>query len=467
MAQGKTTDQNIMGTMPMGELMRRLSTPMIASVVIDSLYQTVDTIFIGMTDPKALSAMSVATPLCTIMLQFAFGLSIGCNTILSHRLGQGRRDDASQVAGNSLVMAIGLYVIFALVGLFAVGPFFRFQTDDAQIIDLGTAYATVTMVFSLGLMVQTTCERLLSSTGRTSYSMVLLMTGSLMNLAVDPILIFGLFGAPKLGITGAAISTVVAQHVAAAVGIVLNVRKNPEIGLRLKALHLKLDVVREVVTVAIPATLSYSVTSIFTFAMNWMLVGMNVLAPSAYISFWRVYQLISMPVWGVRNTILSIIAYNRGAGRIDRVNESIRLSRLFSAALMAVGTVAFLLAPQLLLAIFSASPEVVEIGVPALRIMGSTLLLSGATVVFTGVFQALGHPTMSLVSSAVQAAVVVAAAFVVPGTGMLWFAWGAYALSQVAAYLTCRAQFHVVRGRDLVEQSLDGRQGAVFALPRA
>lgn len=452
MAQGKSADQNIMGTMPMRQLMVRLSAPMIASVLIDSMYQMVDTIFIGMIDPKALSAMSVATPLSTIMLQCAFGLSIGCNTILSHRLGQGRRDDASRVAGNSLLMAVALYVVFALIGAFAARPFFLFQTSDADVVRMGMDYAGITMLFSLGLMVQTTCERLLSSTGRTTGSMVLLVTGSLTNLCMDPILIFGLFGMPRLGMAGAAISTVIAQHVAAAVGLVLNFRRNPELGLGRESFRINLGIMREVVTVAIPATLSYAVTSIFTFAMNYMTVRIDVLAPSAYISFWRVYQLITMPVWGVRNTILSIISYNRGAGRIDRVNESIRLSRLFSAGLMVVGTLAFLLVPRLLLAIFSASDEVVALGVPALRIMGSSLLLSGATVVFTGVFQALGHAGMSLVSSAVQAAVVAVAALFVPSTGALALAWGAYLASQAAAYLTCRAQFHVVRQRELVAQ---------------
>ena len=260
-----TRKENIMGTMPEGRLLFKLALPMILSVLVSSLYNIVDSIFVGRIGQSALTAISLGAPASSLMVELSFGVAIGVNALLSKKLGEKDREGVSKAAGQGFLLIGAVYLIFLLFGLFGVRTFYRIQTDDAEIIALGVQYTSIVTVCSFGLMIQSIVERLLSATGRTNGSMAVLMSGAITNIILDPILIFGYFGLPAMGMRGAAIATVIGQCVAAAVGLVLNLTWNKDIRFSVKAFVPDLGMIKQILVIAIPTALTYSITSILTF----------------------------------------------------------------------------------------------------------------------------------------------------------------------------------------------------------
>ena len=312
--------------------------------------------------------------------------------------------------------------------------YYRIQTDDTEIISLGTQYSKIVTVCSFGLMLQSLVERLLSSTGRTNGSMAVLLTGAITNLILDPILIFGYLGFPEMGMRGAAIATVIGQCAAGTVGLILNLKRNKEITLKATAFKPDFGMMKEIMVIAIPTTLTYSIGFILTFGMNQVLVHLSLAAPAVYVIYNRVRSFAALPVWGIRNTIISVIAYNLGAGFKARVRNVIRIALMASAAIMVIGTVLYEAIPGLLLGIFSASDEMLQIGIPAFRIIGITLIISGMTIMMSGVFQAMNQSSKALIVSIVQAVTLVGSAALLALTGSVRLVWWAFPISEIVIF---------------------------------
>ena len=429
-----TRKENIMGTMPEGQLLFKLALPMILSVLVSSLYNIVDSIFVGRIGQSALTAISLGAPASSLMVELSFGVAIGVNALLSKKLGEKDREGVSKAAGQGFLLIGAVYLIFLLFGLFGVQTFYRIQTDDAEIIALGVQYTGIVTVCSFGLMIQSIVERLLSATGRTNGSMAVLMSGAITNIILDPILIFGYFGLPAMGMRGAAIATVIGQCVAATVGLVLNLTWNKDIRFNVKAFVPDLCMIKQILVIAIPTALTYSITSILTFGMNQVLVGLSLAAPAVYIIYNRVRSFVALPVWGIRNTIISVVAYNMGAGYTGRVRKLIEIAMKASAVIMVVGTVLYETVPAVLLRIFSATEEMLAIGVPAFRIIGITLIISGMTIMMGGVFQAMNSSGKALAVSIVQAVSLVGSAALLALTGSMTLVWFAFPVSETVIF---------------------------------
>lgn len=393
--------ENIMGTMKEGRLLFKLALPMIFSVLVSSLYNIIDSIFVGTIGQDALTAISLGAPASSLMVELSFGVAIGVNALLSRKLGEKDSEGVSKAAGQGFLLTGVVYLIFLAFGLFGVRAFYQVQTSDETIISLGMEYTQIVTICSFGLMLQTISERLLSSTGRTNGSMAVLLTGAITNMILDPILIFGWLGLPKMGMSGAAIVTVIGQCAAGTVGLILNLKRNKEICFKAKAFKPDFRMMKEIMVVAVPTTLTYSINSILVFGMNQVLVGLSLAAPAVYVIYNRVRSFVALPVWGIRNTIISVVAYNMGAGYKDRVRNFIRISTIASAIIMVIGTVLYEAIPNVLLSIFSASEEMLSIGVPAFRIIGITLIISGMTIMMSGVFQAMQNSGKALAVSIV------------------------------------------------------------------
>lgn len=431
----ENTKENIMGTMPEGKLLFKLALPMIFSVLVSSLYNIVDSIFVGTLGQDALTAISLGAPASSIMVELSFGVAIGVNALLSRKLGEKDAQGVSKAAGQGFLLVGAVYVLFLIFGIFGAEIFYRIQTSDEAIISLGVEYTSVVTICSFGLMLQTITERLLSSTGRTNGSMAVLLTGAITNMILDPILIFGWLGLPQMGMRGAAVATVIGQCAAGTVGLILNLKRNKEICFKFSALKPDFAMIKEIMVVAIPTTLTYSINSILVFGMNQVLVGLSLAAPAVYIIYNRIRSFVALPVWGIRNTIISVVAYNMGAGFKDRVRNFIRISTIASATIMVIGTVLYEAIPGLLLQIFSASDEMLDVGIPAFRIIGITLIISGMTIMLSGVFQAMQNSGKALAVSIVQAVMLVGSAALLSLNGSVTTVWFAFPISEIAIFI--------------------------------
>lgn len=427
--------ENIMGSMSEGKLLFKMAMPMIFSVLVSSLYNLVDSIFVGRLGNAALTAISLGAPASSLMVEFSFGLAIGVNALLSKKLGEKDKKGVQKVVGQGFLLTALLYLIFLLAGIFASEAFFRLQTSDEEIIALGKEYTSIVMVFSFGLMLQSLTERLLSATGRTQYSMAVLLTGAITNTILDPILIFGWIGLPAMGIKGDAIATVIGQVAAGSTGLILNLTKNQDIKISVRSVLPDFAIIKNIMAIAIPTTLTYSINSILIFGMNQVLISLSLAAPAVYIIYNRVRSFAALPVWGIRNTIISIVAYNMGAQKYDRVRRVIKIAIVSSVVIMLVGTALYELIPSALLSLFSASGEMLSIGIDAFRIIGTSLIISGITIMASGVFQATGQSRLALVVSIVQAVALVGSAALLAQTKSVTLVWVSFPISEAAIFV--------------------------------
>ena len=446
------TKENIMGTMPEGRLLLKLALPMIFSVLVSSLYNIVDSIFVGRIGQNALTAISLGAPASSLMVELSFGVAVGVNAMLSRKLGEKDRDGVSKAAGQGFLLIGAVYLICLTFGLFGVETFYRIQTDDAEIIALGMQYTSIVTTCSFGLMIQTIVERLLSSTGRTNGSMTVLLTGAVTNIILDPILIFGYLGLPAMGMRGAAIATVIGQCAAATVGLVLNLTRNREIRFQAKAFLPDFRMMKDILVIAIPTTLTYSINSVLIFGMNKVLIGLSLAAPAVYVIYNRVRSFVALPVWGIRNTIISVVAYNMGAGYKARVRKLIKIAMTASAVIMAVGTILYETIPGMLLGIFSATEEMLAIGIPAFRIIGITAIISGMTIMMSGVFQAMGQSSKALIVSIVQAVTLVGSAALLALTNSTSLVWFSFPVSEIVIFAISLLFLNSIYKNQLLEE---------------
>lgn len=419
--------ENKMGVMPVNKLILSMSIPMMLSMLIQALYNVVDSMFVAQISENALTAVSLAFPAQNLMIAVATGTGVGVNAALSRSLGEKNFEKANRIAIHALFLAAMSYIVFALFGLFFARQFFLLQTDITEIVEYGASYLRICTLFSFGLFGEIAFERLMQSTGKTLYSMIVQSTGAVINIILDPILIFGLFGLPRLEIAGAAIATVFGQIIALIIGFLLNQARNHEIRLVFKNFRPEKEIIGHIYSVGVPSIIMASIGSVMTFGMNKILIAFSSTATAVFGVYFKLQSFVFMPVFGLNNGTVPIIAYNYGAGRPDRIMKTLKLAICYAMVIMLTGLAVFHLLPDKLLMIFNASDTMLSIGMPALRIVSLSFLFAGYCIVCSSMFQALGHGMLSLwISVFRQLVVLLPVAFVLArlfGLPHLWFAF--------------------------------------------
>lgn len=435
MAQ-ETLRENKMGTMPENKLLLSMAVPMMISMLVQALYNIVDSIFVSRICEDALTAVSMAFPWQNIVIAIAVGFGVGINALLARALGQKNAERVNQVAVNGLLLAGLSYLLVLVAGLIGIRAYMRTQTDIETIVNYGITYLNICILCSFGVFVEITFERFLQATGRTVYSMITQLTGAITNIVLDPILIFGLLGFPKLGIAGAAWATVIGQCVGAVVAVTLNHFKNPEVHLRLRHIRPNGRLMGEITAISIPSIIMSCISSLTCFVMNMILIAYSSTAVAVFGVYFKLQSFVFMPVFGLNNGMVPIIAYNYGAQKPDRIHKTIRLGMAYAVAIMAVGLLVFQLIPKQLLLMFDASDAMLGIGAPALRIMSLAFVFAGIGIASSSACQAFGYSVYSmLISIARQIVVLIPAAYLLSLSGVLRSIWFAFPIAEIASLI--------------------------------
>jgi putative MATE family efflux protein len=393
-------EENKMGVMPMKKLILNMALPMILSMLIGALYNVVDSLFVSRYSEDALSAVSLAFPIQNIIIAIGTGIGVGVNSLLSRYLGEKKFKEANQTAMHGIVLGAVFYILILLFGIFGVHKFYTVQTNAENIVSMGIDYLTIVCIFSFGQMFQMIFEKLLQSTGRTTYTMVMQITGAIVNIILDPILIFGYFGCPAMGAKGAAIATVFAQIVSMVLGIVFNLTKNKEIELSPGKFRFNSNYIKTICSVGIPTMIMQSMSSVMCFGINKLLLGYSTTATAVFGAYFKLQTFVYMAVFGLNNALIPIVAYNYGARKGDRIKTAIRFCGIFSAVIGLVGTLIMEFFPAQLIGAFSPSEEMYLLGVTALRILGLTFIFGGVTVMISYALQGFSRGVSSLIVSA-------------------------------------------------------------------
>ena len=426
--------ENKMGVMKIPALLYSISVPIIISMLVQALYNIVDSIFVAKFDNVAgTGALTAAFPVQNLMIALAVGLAVGTSALLSRSLGQKDKKKVDLVAGQGFLLTACGYLVFLLFGLFFLKPYVVSQVGaDSLLYTYSMDYLSVICVCSVGVFVQVVCERLLQATGKSVLSMVVQLSGAIVNLILDPILIFGLGSIPAMGVKGAAIATVVGQCIAGAVGIVLNLTCNREITLRVRSLIPNFRLLREMLVIGIPSVCMQAIGSVMTFSMNKILISFSVEAMNVFGIYFKLQSFVFMPIFGLTNGMIPIVAYNYGADRRDRVMATVKLSAATAIGYMLLGCLAFQLLPEILLGFFNASEEMLAVGVPALRTISLSFVLAGLSIICSASCQAFGKSVYSLfVSIGRQLVVLIPAAYLLSLSGEVNAIWFAFPISEL------------------------------------
>lgn len=450
--------ENKMGTMPIAKLLFNMSLPMMISMLVQALYNIVDSIFVAKLSENALTAVSLAFPLQTLLIAVATGTGVGMNALLSKSLGEHNYKKANTIASNAAFLYICSYIVFLVLGFTIVKPFYASQigSADMQIMEYGIDYLSTVMIFSFGLLGQIFFERLLTSTGRTIFSMTSQLCGALTNIILDPIMIFGLLGCPKLGVTGAAVATVIGQCVAAIVACICNHKFNHEIKLNFRGFKPEGHIIGMIYAIGIPSIIMQSIGSVMTYCMNRILIEFSSTATAVFGVYFKLQSFFFMPLFGLNNGITPIIAYNYGAQNRKRMLKTIKLSLITAFCLTFIGFICFECIPQLLLSMFNASEDMLSIGITALRIIGFHYLIAWFCIVCGTVFQALGKAVFSmLVSIMRQLIVLIPAAYILSRLGGLNAVWWAFPIAELIS-LTVSLIFFIRINKTIISKLPDG-----------
>ena len=424
-----------MGTMEINPLLLKLSIPMMISMLVQALYNVVDSVFVSHVSESALTAVSLAFSLQNVMIAVGVGTGVGVNALLSKSLGEKNQSRANATAENGIFLSLCSFAVFFVIGLTCMKPYFYAQTSDAVIAQQGIQYLSVCCIFSLGLFTQTMGEKLLAATGRTYLSMISQLVGAVVNIILDPIFIFGYCGEALSGTTGAAVATVIGQFCGAGMTLYFNTRKNPDIQISFKGFRPSAKAIGRIYTVGLPSIAMQCVGSLMTFGMNLILMAFSATAVAVFGVYFKLQSFVFMPIFGLNNGMVPIISYNYGAARPQRVWKTIRLSNITAMAIMVVGFAIFQLFPSTLLELFDASETMLAIGVPALRIISVSFLLAGFCIIAGSVFQAIGNPVYSLIVSVCrQMVVLLPVAWLLSRTGRLELVWWSFPIAEVMSF---------------------------------
>lgn len=425
-----------MGVMPVNRLLITMSLPMMISMLVQALYNVVDSVFVSYISEDALAAVGLAFPAQNLMISVAVGTGVGINALLSKSLGEKNQEVADRTAVNGIFLAFCSWLAFAVLGGLFSRTFMELQTPVASIVDYGTTYLSIVSVVSMGMMFQICFERLLQSTGKTIYTMISQATGAICNIILDPLLIFGVGPFPELGIAGAAWATVLGQIVGALLGLYCNLRRNPEVSISFRGFRPSGIIIRKIYAVGVPSIIMSSIGSVMTFGMNKILGAFNSTAVAVFSAYFKLESFIFMPVFGLNNGIVPIIAYNYGARKPERISRTVQLGVLYAVAIMTVGVALFWIVPRQLLGIFNASAQMLEIGVPALRVISLSFLFAAFGIVTSSVCQALGKGVLSLMVSVLrQLVLILPAAWLLGRFFGLSAVWLAFPFAEIFSFL--------------------------------
>ncbi len=443
--------ENKMGVMPVGKLLINMSVPMMLSMLVQALYNVVDSYFVAKLSQDALNAVSLSFPIQNLMIAVSVGTGVGLNALLSRNLGEKNFEGANRAAGNGLFLAFLSGLAAIVVGLTVPHAFFLAQTDIPGIIEQGTAYLQICCTWSMGLFMGVLFERLLQSTGKTFYAMIAQTVGAVTNIVMDPVLIFGLGPFPAMGVAGAAAATVAGQIIGAAVGCMMNLTFNKELNFGRKYLKPQGRVIKQIYAVGVPSMVLSSVGSVMVFGLNQILMAFTDTATAVFGVYFKLQSFIFMPVFGLNNGMVPIIAYNYGARNRERILQTMKLAIITATAIMLAGVAVAEIFPVQLLGLFEASEEMLAIGVPALRIICTSFVFAGFGIVCGSVFQALGHGVMSMIVSIIrQLVILLPVAWLLSLTGRLELVWLAFPIAEFFAVL-----LSIVFLRRVIRQVID------------
>ena len=449
-----------MGTMAINPLLIKLSVPMMVSMLVQALYNVVDSIFVSHVSESALTAVSLAFSLQNVMIAVGVGTGVGVNALLSKSLGEKNQERANKTAENGIFLALCSFAVFFLIGLTCMKPYFYAQTNDAEIAEQGIRYLTVCSVFSLGLFLQTMSEKLLAATGRTNLSMCSQLIGAVINIVLDPIFIFGYCGEALSGTTGAAVATVIGQFCGAGAAIFFNLKKNPDIQFSWHGFRPSGEAIKRIYAVGLPSIAMQCVGSIMTFMMNQILMAFSATAVAVFGVYFKLQSFVFMPIFGMNNGMVPIIGYNYGARKPDRVKKTIKCAMFYAEAIMLVGFLLFQFLPDKLLGLFSASEAMLAIGKPALRIICFHFLLAGMSIILSSTFQALGNGMFSLIISVCrQLVVLLPAAWLLSKTGNVNMVWWSFVIAELVS-VTLSFVFFARLDKKIIEPMYDNAAAA-------
>ena len=436
--------ENKMGVRPVGRLLFTMALPMALSMLVQALYNVVDSAFVAKisdVNQDALNAVSLAFPVQNIMIGVATGIAVGVNALLSRGLGEKNQEEVNRSALNGLFLSLCGTVLAALFGIFGAEAFMRSQTHNQAVIAYGTTYIRIITMVSFGIFGEIIFERLLQSTGRTVYTLITQGTGAVINIILDPILIFGLCGMPRMEVAGAAVATVAGQIVAFVLALLLNHRKNPDVHLKLRGFRPEGKMIRRILGIGVPSMIMVAIGSVMYYGFNRILMrfeavqaGLGELGTAVFGAYFKLQSFIFMPVFGINNAVLAIAAYNYGARKPKRIMQVTRCGAFGAMCLMLLGVAAFQLFPEKLLALFNANEQMLAVGVPALQRLSLPFLFAGPCIIFGGVFQALGKSVYSMITSlARQIIVLLPAAYLLSLTEEIAAVWFAFPIAEIAS----------------------------------
>ncbi|NMA23398.1 MAG: MATE family efflux transporter [Spirochaetales bacterium] len=414
--------ENKMGVKPIPSLVLSMSFPIMLSMLVQALYNVVDSLYVSHYSQDALTALTLAFPLQNLLIAVSVGTSIGINSLISRKLGAQDQRAANKAAGNGITVSILSWGFFALIGLFLTNSFIGFFTSDPELHRMGWLYSSIALFFSLGIFIDITCERILQATGDTVRPMIIQMTGAIINIILDPLLIFGLLGFPRLGVVGAAIATVFAQHVSAAMAIYY-VRKNKEITITRADLKLEWKTVKDIYAVGLPSIIMQSIATILNTSLNKIIIGFGTAAVAVFGIYFRLQSFIFMPIFGLNSGLIPIIGYNYGAKRPKRITAALRVGILVSFIIMGTGFLLFTFIPHIFLGWFNATDAMVAIGVVAMRRISLCFVSAGFCIVLGALFQATGDGYITMITSVTRQLV-----FLLPAAWLLGKYYGLDAL---------------------------------------
>lgn len=432
----EVSKENKMGTMPEGKLLINMSVPIMISMLIQALYNVVDSWFVSMVSTDAFAAVTLAFPIQMLMISISVGTGIGINSLISRRLGEQKFNEADAAAENGIFLCILSSIVFAIFGIFFAKSFIGGFTSNQDVLKMGTDYLRICTIFSFGVFVEVAMERIMQATGNSFYNMVVQGTGAIINIVLDPIFIFGLFGMPKLGAMGAAIATVIGQIAAMTFGLYINIKKNDKVNINMFHFRPNLKIIEHIYAVGVPSMVMQSIASVLTIGLNKILMTFSQSAVSVYGAYFKLQSFIFMPVFGLTSGMIPIIGYNYGAKNKKRILKTIKLGLIIAVLIMLIGMIGFQIAPDKLLLIFNADAEMIEIGMPALRIISLSFVFAAISIVYSAVFQAVGKAVYSLIISVVrQLVVILPVAYVMAKFFGLSFVWTAFPIAEIVALI--------------------------------
>lgn len=463
MKKSAVMKENKMGVMPVDKLLISMSFPMMMSMLVQALYNIVDSIFVSRINEDALTAVSLAFPLQSLMVAIGVGTGVGVNALLSRSLGEREFEKVNKVAANGIFLSFLSYLLFLVIGLVAVNPFYVSQTKDAEILLYGKEYMTVVCCCSFGMYGQFIFERLLQSTGKTVYSMLTQLAGAVINIILDPILIFGLFGLPAMGVTGAAVATVIGQVCAGLLALYINKKKNTEVKISFRGFRPDKEIIKNIYKVGFPSIVMQSIGSVMTYGLNQILLVFTSTAAAVFGVYFKLQSFVFMPVFGLNNGMVPIVAFNYGARNKERVVKAIKLSIYYAEAIMAVGFLIFQILPKQLFMLFDASDVMLSLGVPCLRIISISFLFAGFCIICGSAFQALGNGVYSMVVSiARQLFVLLPVAYLLSMLGNVNFVWWSFPIAEIIS-VTLSVYFLIRINKKLISRIGEERSAGVAA----